>query len=70
MTDKIPMKRCGTIEEIAGIHAYMLCLSFKCCLHNRYMQACVAGLAAYIGSPENSFTTAFCFDATGGRSTY
>ena len=45
MTDKIPMKRCGAIEEIAG-------------------------LCAYIGSPECSFTTAFCFDATGGRSTY
>jgi 3-oxoacyl-[acyl-carrier protein] reductase len=45
MTDKIPMKRCGTIDEMAG-------------------------LAAYIGSPECSFTTAFCFDATGGRSTY
>lgn len=45
MTDKIPMKRCGSIEEISG-------------------------LAAYIGSPEAGFTTAFCFDATGGRSTY
>lgn len=45
MTDKIPMKRCGTIEEIAG-------------------------LASFIASPEASFTTAFCYDATGGRSTY
>jgi 3-oxoacyl-[acyl-carrier protein] reductase len=45
MTDKIPMKRCGTIEEMAGI-------------------------VAFIGSPENGFTTAFCYDATGGRSTY
>jgi len=45
MTDKIPMKRCGTIDEIAG-------------------------LCAFIASPEASFTTAFCYDATGGRSTY
>jgi 3-oxoacyl-[acyl-carrier protein] reductase len=45
MTDKIPMKRCGTVDEMAG-------------------------LAAFIASPECSFTTAFCFDATGGRSTY
>ena len=45
MTDKIPMKRTGKIEEIAG-------------------------LVAFIASPECSFTTAFTFDATGGRSTY
>jgi len=45
MTDKIPMKRCGTTDEMAG-------------------------LASFIASPECSFTTAFCFDATGGRSTY
>lgn len=45
MTDKIPMKRCGAVTEIAG-------------------------LVAYIASPESGFTTAFCFDATGGRSTY
>jgi len=45
MTDKIPMKRCGSVTEIAG-------------------------LVAYIASPESGFTTAFCFDATGGRSTY
>ncbi|MCH8844950.1 MAG: SDR family oxidoreductase [SAR324 cluster bacterium] len=45
MTDKIPMKRTGEIEEIAA-------------------------LVAYIASPEASFTTAFTFDATGGRSTY
>ena len=42
MTDKIPMKRCGTIQEIAS-------------------------LVAFIASPECSFTTAFTFDATGGR---
>jgi 3-oxoacyl-[acyl-carrier protein] reductase len=30
----------------------------------------IAALAAYIGSEEASFTTAFCFDATGGRATY
>ncbi len=45
MTDKIPMKRCGTLEEIAS-------------------------LAAYIVSPEASFTTGFTFDMTGGRATY
>jgi len=39
------MKRCGTIQEIAA-------------------------LVAFIASPEASFTTAFCFDATGGRATY
>lgn len=45
MTDKIPMKRCGKIEEIAS-------------------------LVSFIASPEASFTTGFCFDATGGRATY
>lgn len=45
MTDKIPMKRCGTLEEIAN-------------------------LAKYIVSPENSFTTGFTFDLSGGRATY
>lgn len=45
MTDKIPMKRCGTLEEVAGI-------------------------AMYIVSPQNSFTTGFTFDLTGGRATY
>lgn len=45
MTDKIPMKRCGTLEEISN-------------------------LAAYVVSPENSFTTGFTFDLTGGRATY
>lgn len=45
MTDKIPMKRCGTLEEVAGI-------------------------AEYIVSPQNSFTTGFTFDLTGGRATY
>jgi NAD(P)-dependent dehydrogenase (short-subunit alcohol dehydrogenase family) len=45
MTDKIPMKRCGSLEEAAG-------------------------LAAYIVSPENSFTTGFTFDLSGGRATY
>ncbi|HEY4291004.1 MAG TPA: SDR family oxidoreductase [Puia sp.] len=45
MTDKIPMKRCGTLEEMAG-------------------------LVAYIVSPENSFTTGFTFDLSGGRATY
>lgn len=45
MTDKIPMKRCGAIEEIAS-------------------------MVAFIASPEASFTTGFCFDATGGRAVY
>lgn len=45
MTDKIPMKRCGTLEEVAN-------------------------LAAYILSTENSFTTGFTFDLSGGRATY
>ena len=45
MTDKIPMKRCGTIIEIAS-------------------------MVAFIASPEAAFTTAFCFDATGGRAVY
>ena len=45
MTDKIPMKRCGTLEEIAAI-------------------------ALYIVSPQNSFTTGFTFDLSGGRATY
>ena len=43
-TDKIPMKRCGLISEIAA-------------------------LVAFIVSKEASFTTGFCFDATGGRAT-
>jgi len=45
MTDKIPMRRCGTLEEVAN-------------------------MAAYIVSPENSFTTGFTFDLSGGRATY
>src|ERR1022692_4169137 len=44
MTEKIPMKRCGTLEEFAA-------------------------MAAFIVSPENSFTTGFTFDLTGGRAT-
>lgn len=45
MTDKIPMKRCGTLDEIAG-------------------------MALYVVSPQNSFTTGFTFDLSGGRATY
>jgi 3-oxoacyl-[acyl-carrier protein] reductase len=45
MTDKIPMGRCGTLDEISN-------------------------LAAYIVSKQNSFTTGFTFDLTGGRATY
>ena len=45
MTDKIPMKRCGTLEEVAN-------------------------MAAFIVSDENSFSTGFTFDLSGGRATY
>src|SRR6266481_2810165 len=45
MTDKIPMKRCGTLDEASN-------------------------LAAYIVSRQNSYTTGFTFDLTGGRATY
>ena len=45
MTDKIPMKRCGTVEEFAA-------------------------MAMYIVSEENSFTTGFTFDLSGGRAVY
>jgi len=45
MTDKIPMNRCGTLDEFAA-------------------------LAAFIVSEENSFTTGFTFDLSGGRATY
>jgi 3-oxoacyl-[acyl-carrier protein] reductase len=45
MTDKIPMGRCGTMDEYAA-------------------------MAEFIVSPEASFTTAFCFDLSGGRATY
>ncbi len=45
MTDKIPMQRCGTLEEVAS-HV------------------------AYIVSEENSFTTGYTFDLSGGRATY
>ena len=45
MTDKIPMKRCGTLEEAAN-------------------------MAAFIVSSENSFSTGFTFDLSGGRATY
>ncbi len=45
MTDKIPMKRCGTLEEAAN-------------------------MAVFIVSTENSFSTGFTFDLSGGRATY
>ncbi|MBO0948875.1 SDR family NAD(P)-dependent oxidoreductase [Fibrella forsythiae] len=45
MTAKIPMKRLGTVDEVAS-------------------------LAAWIVSPEASFTTGFIFDLSGGRATY
>ncbi len=45
MTAKIPMSRCGTLDEAVST-------------------------IRYIVSPENSFTTAFCYDLSGGRATY
>lgn len=45
MTDKIPMRRCGTLEELAD-------------------------MAVFIISKENSFSTGFTFDLSGGRATY
>lgn len=45
MTDKIPMKRCGTLDELAH-------------------------MAIFIVSKENSFSTGFTFDLSGGRATY
>jgi 2-dehydro-3-deoxy-L-rhamnonate dehydrogenase (NAD+) len=45
MTDKIPMKRCGTLEELVAI-------------------------GMFIVSPQNSFSTGFVFDLSGGRATY
>ena len=45
MTDKIPMKRTGTPEEIAAV-------------------------AHFLASPDCSFVTAQCYDASGGRATY
>jgi 2-dehydro-3-deoxy-L-rhamnonate dehydrogenase (NAD+) len=45
MTNKIPMGRTGSLEEIAS-------------------------MAAFVLSPECSFTTGFTFDLTGGRAVY
>ena len=45
MTEKIPLKRCGTTQEFAA-------------------------MAEFIVSPENSFSTGFCYDLSGGRATY
>jgi 3-oxoacyl-[acyl-carrier protein] reductase len=45
MTDKIPMRRCGTLDEAVS-------------------------LINYIVSRDNSFTTGFTFDLSGGRATY
>lgn len=45
MTDKIPMKRCGSLDEVAA-------------------------MAAFILSGENSFSTGFTYDLTGGRAVY
>lgn len=45
MTDKIPMKRCGSLQEVAD-------------------------LAAFVVSAQNSFTTGFTYDLSGGRAVY
>lgn len=45
MTDRIPMKRTGTLDELVA-------------------------MVEFIVSPQNSFTTGFTFDLTGGRATY
>ncbi|MBX3082349.1 MAG: SDR family oxidoreductase [Anaerolineae bacterium] len=45
MTDKIPMARPGSMDELTA-------------------------MVEFIVSPENSFTTAFTFDLSGGRATY
>ncbi len=45
MTEKIPMKRCGTVDEFASA-------------------------ATFIVSAENSFSTGFTYDLTGGRTVY
>ncbi len=45
MTDKIPMQRCGTLDEAAD-------------------------MACFIVSSQNSFSTGFTFDLSGGRATY
>ena len=45
MTDRIPMKRTGTPEEIAAV------------VH-------------FLSSPDCSFVTGQCYDASGGRATY
>jgi len=45
MTAKIPMKRCGTVEEFAT-------------------------MAMFVLSAENSFSTGFCYDLSGGRAVY
>ena len=45
MTEKIPMRRTGTTEEIAAV------------VH-------------FLSSPDCSFVTAQCYDASGGRATY
>ncbi len=45
MSEKIPMKRLGTVEEVAAI-------------------------CYFIFSDENSFSTGFIYDISGGRATY
>jgi len=45
MTSRIPMQRCGTLDEFTD-------------------------MACFIVSPENSFTTGFTFDLSGGRAVY
>ena len=97
MTDKIPMKRCGTIDEIGRLiflyyrfHGRYSVIYIVVALHfdTRFSsfsllfvlyfntrfpvtwQLIVASMVLFMVSPESSFTTGFCFDATGGRSVY
>ena len=61
MTDKIPMQRLGDHTKEGQI----LLLSCRCCTLDE-----VASITKFIVSKEASFNTGFCFDLTGGRSTY
>jgi len=57
MVDKIPAEQVKYMTDKIPMK--------RCCRREE-----VAGLVAYIASEEASFTTAFTFDATGGRATY
>lgn len=64
MTDKIPMQRLDS--SISPRHQiYCICLVKRCCTLDE-----VASMTKFIVSKGASFNTGFCFDLTGGRSTY